>query len=70
MVSTIVHAVMPDGDVGFTEGGELTVSEVDGLAAKPIAHTNATVSVRVRDRANPASAPNPNLLHRTMCAGG
>ena len=24
-VSTVVHATMPDGDVGFTEGGELTV---------------------------------------------
>ena len=43
LVSTIVHAVMPDGDVGFSEGGELTVSESDGLPAKPIVHTNDTV---------------------------
>ena len=43
MVSTVVHAVMPDGDVGFSEGGELTVSETDGLPAKPIVHTNDTV---------------------------
>ena len=43
LVSTIVHAVMPDGDVGFSEGGELTVSEIDGLPAKAISHTNDTV---------------------------
>jgi len=43
LVSTIVHAVMPDGDVGFSEGGQLTVSEIDGLPAKAIEHTNDTV---------------------------
>eukprot|EP00966_Prymnesium_polylepis_P256407 5923584-Prymnesium_polylepis.1 len=43
LVSTVVHAVLPDGDVGFTEGGELTVSEVDELPAKPITHSNVTV---------------------------
>ena len=43
LVSTIVHAMMPDGDVGFSEGGELMVSETDGLPAKPIVHTNDTV---------------------------
>ena len=43
LVSTVVHAVLPDGDVGFTHGGELTISEVDGLPAQPITHSNATV---------------------------
>lgn len=43
LVSTVVHAVMPDGDVGFREGGELTVSEIEGLPAKPIPHSNSTV---------------------------
>ena len=43
LVSTIVHAVMPDGDVGFSSGGELTVAEYNGLPARPLAHTNDTV---------------------------
>ena len=43
LVSTIVHAMLPDGDVGFTEGGELTISETDDLPAVPIAHSNASV---------------------------
>ena len=47
LVSTVVHAVLPDGDVGFSEGGELTVSEVDELPARPIAHSNATVGTVV-----------------------
>jgi hypothetical protein len=43
LVSTVVHAVLPDGDVGFTKGGELTVSAVDDLPSKPIVHSNETV---------------------------
>jgi len=43
LVSTVVHAVLPDGDVGFTEGGQLVVSEIDDLAAEPITHSNETV---------------------------
>ena len=43
LVSTVVHAALPDGDVGFTEGGELTVSEVDEYPARAIVHSNATV---------------------------
>ena len=43
LVSTVVHAVLPDGDVGFTQGGELTVSAVDGLPSQPIIHSNETV---------------------------
>ena len=43
LVSTVVHAVLPDGDVGFTEGGELTISEIDELPARKIAHSNDTV---------------------------
>ena len=41
-MSTVVHAVLPDGDVGFTGGGQLTISEVDGLPAVPITHCNAS----------------------------
>ena len=43
LVSTIVHAVLPDGDCGFTSGGELTVSAVDALPPAPITHSNDTV---------------------------
>ena len=43
LVSTVVHAVLPDGDVGFTEGGELTISETADLPAKAIRHSNQTV---------------------------
>jgi len=43
LVSTVVHAVLPEGDVGFRGGGELTISEVDGLPAVPITHSNATI---------------------------
>ena len=42
-MSTVVHAVLPDGDVGFREGGELTISEIDDLPAAPITHSNETV---------------------------
>ena len=41
--STVVHAVLPDGDVGFTKGGELTISEVDELEAIKITHSNETI---------------------------
>ena len=47
LVSTVVHAVLPDGGVGFSAGGELTVSEVDGMPAVPIAHTNDSVGTVV-----------------------
>ena len=43
LVSTIVHAVLPDGDCGFTSGGELTISASDDSPAVPIAHSNETV---------------------------
>lgn len=43
LVSTVVHAVLPDGDVGFAEGGELTISEIDEMPAKAITHSNDTV---------------------------
>ena len=43
LVSTVVHATLPDGDCGFREGGALTVSAVDGLPEAPIAHSNDTV---------------------------
>ena len=43
LVSTVVHAMLPDGDVGFDTGGELTISALDGMPARPIPHTNETV---------------------------
>jgi hypothetical protein len=47
LVSTVVHAVMPDGDAGFTEGGELTISATSDLPAQPIAHSNASIGTVV-----------------------
>jgi hypothetical protein len=46
-VSTVVHAVLPEGDVGFTAGGELTVSAADGLPAEAITHSNETIGTVV-----------------------
>ena len=43
LVSTVVHAVLPDGDCGFARGGELTVSAADGLPSLAITHSNDTV---------------------------
>jgi len=43
LVSAVVHATLPDGDVGFSEGGQLTVSEIGDLPAIPVSHTNDTV---------------------------
>ena len=47
LVSTVVHATLPDGQVGFTSGGELTVSAVDALPAAPITHSNDTIGTVV-----------------------
>ena len=43
LVSTVVHATMPDGDVGFSGGGELTIATAKGLPQAPITHSNETV---------------------------
>ena len=43
LVSTVVHATLPDGDVGFASGGELTISEIDGWPTAPVRHANDTV---------------------------
>jgi hypothetical protein len=43
LVSTVIHASLPDGEVGFTEGGELTILAVDECPAVPITHSNDTV---------------------------
>ena len=43
LVSTVVHATLPDGDCGFTGGGELTIAAEGGLPKAPITHSNATV---------------------------
>ena len=42
-----MHALLPDGDVGFTGGGELTVSEIDESPEVPIPHSNETVGTVV-----------------------
>ena len=47
LVSTVVHAVLPDGDCGFAGGGELTVSAAGGLPAAAIPHSNDTVGTVV-----------------------
>ena len=43
LVSTVVHATLPDGDCGFTGGGELTIAAESGLPTAPITHSNDTI---------------------------
>ena len=75
LVSTIVHAVLPDGDVGFSTGGELTVSETSGHAAAPIPHSNATVGSvvylgsSVFHHASPINAGGKRLVFCLFYAG-
>ena len=47
LVSTVVHAVLPDGEVGFESGGELTVAASGGLPPVAIPHSNDTVGTVV-----------------------